>query len=196
MLGIGLGIGGLLLTQYIRGPKQTVSVVGQGVVEALADQAIVNVQITNTSWNQQTAQDATKKDTLDLKTTLLKLGVPTSQINENSYDGSPEAPMPLSIDSSMAPTKIYPRPSGTSSEFTSYTDLNITLTNIAGIDKIFTAINAQRHAQITYTDYSLKSTVKYEDGAREKALQNARAQVESIAKINKLHVGKLVPPKS
>jgi uncharacterized protein YggE len=187
LAGALIGVACLLLVQYIKGPKQTVSVVGTGVVEATADQANLNIQISNTSLSLQAAQEATKKDVLELKSALQKLNIPPSQITENSYENAPPMPYELTVDS-IAPS----RPLVTQGESTAYTDLNLTLTSISGIEKVFAAVNSQKHAKLAFTNYSLVSAAKYQDGAREKALKNARAQVESIAKINKLHVGKLV----
>ena len=53
-------------------------------------------------------------------------------------------------------------------------------------------INANPNTSITNTYYSLNNWKAWETKAKEEALRDARAQVETIAKINHLRVGKLM----
>ena len=188
MLGLALGIGGVIGFQFVKGPKQTVSVTGDATVEALADQASVSIHIENTAWNMTTAQDATKKAVSDVKGALLSLGIPESQIQENSYDSTPVQPVAISVNNSLS----IPQPITGGSGYSSSADLNITLTSLMGIEKVLTVVDVNKSAKIGYTTYFLKGETKFKNQAREKALQNARDQVDAIAKINKLSVGKLV----
>lgn len=194
ILGIIIGVGGTLLVQHIRGPKQTVTVTGQGVVEAPADQADINVTIQTTSWSQDQAQKDNKEEVQDLRDKLISLGIPESRIIQSSYNA---IPLPMMVPDQAVPPGIIngnmplPLPGG-SKDLNVSTSLSITLDNLQGIDRIFTAINASPDAKITNSYYSLKSTAPYEAQAREKALQDTRNQVESIARINNLHVGKLL----
>jgi uncharacterized protein YggE len=194
LIGVILGVGGTLLVQYIKGPKQVVNVTGQGVVEAQADQATITITVQNTSWSQQQAEKDNKQETQDLKDALMKLGIPESRITVSNYASMPmipdqTIPAPI-IDKNTAPVQL-PLVGGINN-FSASTNLTIVLDTLKGVDNIFTTVNLSPHAKITSTNYSLKSTTPYEAQAREKALQDARNQAESIAKINNLHVGKLL----
>ncbi len=209
--GILVGVGATLLTQYFKGPKQIVNVTGQGVIEALADQASINIEIQSSSWSQDQAEKDNKQEVQDLKDKLIGLGIPESRITQSSYSTTP-LPMTVQPDqtnsplSMMAPAgQVIPPsedinrntvpviiPPVSTKNPTVVTTLSITLDSIAGIDKIFSVINSSPDAKITSTNYSLKNSSTYETQAREKALQDARNQVESIARINNLHVGKLL----
>ena len=63
---------------------------------------------------------------------------------------------------------------------------------LAAISDIFDLVSKNTNAQITNTYYSLKNRKTYESKAKEEAVKDARVQVESVAKINHLRVGKLV----
>lgn len=183
LAGLIFGIVATLLFQRFSGPKQVVNVSGQGLVEATADKADINVSIQNTSTNQNQAEKDNKKEVQDLKSKLMKLGIPESRITVSNYNILP-------YSQSLAPGQ--PSPLFEVNSFTATSNLNITLDTLSGIDKIYALVNQSPNAKIGYTNYSLKSTVPYEAKAREKALQDVRNQVETIAKVNKLRVGKLV----
>lgn len=195
VIGIIAGITGTLLAQKFTGPKQTVNITGQGVVEAPADQATISLTVQNSSWSQDQAEKDNKQEVQDLKDRLISLGIPQSRITESSYS---TMPIPMMIPGQPVPPtaineNIFPVPpiSGNKNP-TAVTSLSITLDALAGIDKLFAVINTSPHAKITSTNYSLTTSATYEAKAREKAIQDARSQVEAIAKINNLHVGKLV----
>lgn len=210
IVGILVGVGTTLSIQYFKGPKQIVNVTGQGVVEASADQASINIEIQSSSWSQDQAVKDNKQEVQDLKDKLIGLGIPESRISQSSYS-TPPLPMTVQPDQinsplpMMAPGQTIPPtedmnrntvpviiPPVSTKNPTVSTALSITLDSIAGIDKIFAVINSSPDAKITSTNYSLKNSSIYETQAREKALQDARNQVESIARINNLHVGKLL----
>lgn len=192
VIGIVVGIGGTLFTQYLRGPKQTVNIMGEGNMEVNADQVSLTATITNTSWSQSQAEVDNKKDAQELKDKLIALGIPESRITISSdwrMGFSDMMPVPQ-IYPPLPPLsgnglKINNNQSATS-------NLNITLDTIKEIDKVFTAINEVPTAKINGTNYSLKNPSSYQSQVRQKALEDARKQVEVIANINHLHVGKLL----
>lgn len=189
-----LGVGGTLLVQYIAGPKQNVNVTGQGIVEAQADQATITVNVSTSSWSQEQAEKDNKQEVQGLKDSLLKLGVPESRITISNNEFFPmmqDQPMPVSntAEQGMMGVKM---PINNQDTFYANTSLTLILDSLKGIDSILASIKDSPHAKVTSTNYSLKSTAPYQSQAREKALQDARNQAEAIAKINKLHVGKLL----
>lgn len=186
--GIAIGIGATLGVQYFKGPKQTVNITGQGVIEAPADQATISVTVTNSSWSQDQAEKDNSKDVSILRDKLLALGIPESRITLST--GPQIVPM---IEGQTIPAPPIPIKSpivGGSNNAS--TTMSIILDTISGIDKVYAAIGNSPNAKLTNTNYSLKSTAAYEEQARQKALEDVRKQVESIAKINHLHVGRLV----
>lgn len=73
VIGAVIGIGTVETIESFKAPKQTVSVVGTGEVDATTDQATISVQVTN------------KKDGQTLKDSLIKFGIPESRITQSSY---------------------------------------------------------------------------------------------------------------
>jgi len=192
LIGAGIGVAGIKLIQRYQAPKQTVSVVGTGEVNAVTDQVTIDVQIKTISTTYEKAQQENKKDVEKLKSDLTKLGIPESRITVSNYS-QPIFRTSPSVDLMIAPEgKTMPnfRPPDTSPSVT--TSLTLVLDPIKDVEKIFEVISKNSKAQITNTYYSLKNRKTWETKAKEDALQDARTQVESIAKINRLRVGKLL----
>lgn len=72
------------------------------------------------------------------------------------------------------------------------TDLTLILDPIKNIEKVYEVVSQNKNSQITSSYYSLKNIKVWETKAKEEALKDTRNQVESIAKINHLKVGKLL----
>lgn len=196
VIGVGIGIVGTKLVQRYQAPKQIVSVVGTGEIDATTDQATISIQIKSTSTTYEKAQEINKKDVQKLKSDLTKLGIPESRITTTSY--SPpiiQNEPPSSVDyieggvsrEEMMP--VYRRPD-TSPTVT--TNLALILDPIKNIEKVYDIVSKNTNAQLTNTYYSLKNRKTWETKAKEEALKDARSQVESIAKINRLRVRKLL----
>ena len=187
-IGVGIGIAGTKLAQRYQAPKQTVSVVGTGEIDATTDQATISIQINSTSTTYEKAQEKNKKDVDSLKLELTKLGIPESRITTSSYS----SPI-IQNESGGVPggemMPVYKKPN-TSPTVT--TDLTLILDPIKNIEKVYDVVSKNTSAQITNTYYSLKNRKTWESKAKEEALKDARDQVESIAKINRLRVRKLL----
>lgn len=195
IIGILIGTGGTLLFQKIWGPKQTVNITGQGVVEAPTDQALITFTVTNRSWSQDQAQKDNQKEVQKIKSQLLELGIPDSRISVSSDAIVPSAILPLRpvpLPDIQKPELQY-QPSGTGvvDSLTASTSLTVTLDPINRIESVLAVINGNSNAKLVSTSYTLKNSAPFEAEARQKALTDARKQVETIASINKLHVGKL-----
>ncbi|MCL4364627.1 SIMPL domain-containing protein [Patescibacteria group bacterium] len=171
-LGIAIGIGLMKLQEQYKAPKQTVTITGNGQVEATTDQATISIQATN--------KDAAQK----LKSALLSLGIPESRITQTSYN-------PPVYDSSSAGPEVmmYPRPWPTAVPSINFV---VVIDSLKNIEKVFSTINSVANTQITNTYYSVSNEKTWQNKAKEAALEDARRQVESIAKINNLKVGKLL----
>lgn len=168
--GAAVGIYGLLTYQNFKAPKQTVTVTGTGEIDATTDQATISIQITN------------NKDAQNLKTALIALGIPESRITQSNYGGGPIYQGGVNSPNMM----MYPRPTTSGISFT------VILDSLKNIEKVFAVINSNPNTTITSTYYSLNNRKSWEAKAKETALKDARTQVESVAKINHLTVGKLV----
>lgn len=176
-VGVGIGIAGTKLAQRYQAPKQTVSVVGIGEIDATTDQATISIQIKSTSTTYEKAQEKNKKDVDNLKLELTKLGIPESRITTSSYS-------PPIIQNEFPSSEDYIE--GVT------TNLTLILDPIKNIEKVYDVVSKNTSAQITNTYYSLKNRKTWESKAKEEALKDARDQVESIAKINRLRVRKLL----
>lgn len=192
LIGAGIGIAGTKLIQRYQAPKQTVSIIGSGEIDAMTDQATIIIQIKTNSMPYEKAQEENKKDVEKLKSELTKLGIPESRITTSSYS-QPIFRTSPSVDIMIAPEgKMMPdyRPPDTTPSVT--TNLTLVLDPIKDVEKVFEVISKNSNAQVTNTYYSLKNRKTWESKAKEDALKDARSQVESIAKINRLRVGKLL----
>ncbi|MEK7597721.1 MAG: SIMPL domain-containing protein [Patescibacteria group bacterium] len=189
-IGVGIGIAGTKLVQRYQAPKQTVSVVGTGEMDATTDQATITIQIKSTSTTYEKAQEENKKDVDKLKLELTKLGIPESRITQSSF--SPPIYMPGRPEIQFEP-KIGQMPEIIrDNNLTVTTNLTIVLDPIKNVEKVYDVVSKNTSAQITNTYYSLKNRKTWESKAKEEALKDARDQVESIAKINRLRVRKLL----
>ena len=186
----GLGILTSYVYQRMTGPKQTVSVSGQGEIDAPVDQATIGVQIKNTSDSYSASLEENRKNVKDLKVALKKLGINESRITQSSYSPPyrllPEEP---GFDNSDMSVRKAPNQNGGT---TVSTNVEVNLDSLKNIEKVFRVIDENPNTKITNTHYSLRNQKSWEKKAREEALKDVREQVESIAKINKLKVGKLV----
>jgi len=192
VIGVGIGVGTTKLIQRYQEPKQTVSVVGTGEVDATTDQANITIQIKTVSTTYEKAQLENKTDVDNLKSELTKLGIPESRITVSSYSQPILSGLEPEFNTIEYPElKMMPRPPVNNSP-TVTTDLNLVINPIKNIEKIFDLVSKNTNAQITNTYYSLKNRKTYESKAKEEAVKDARVQVESVAKINHLRVGKLV----
>ncbi len=192
LIGAGIGVTGVKLIQRYQAPKQTVSVVGSGEMDAVTDQVNIGIQIKTVSTTYEKAQEENKKDVEKLKSELTKLGIPESRITTSSYS-QPIFRTSPSVDLMIAPegrTMPNYKPDTTPPSVT--TNLTLVLDPIKAVEKVFEVILKNSNAQITNTYYSLKNRKSWESKAKEDALKDARSQVESIAKINRLRVGKLL----
>ena len=187
-IGTGLGVGGVKLIDRYQTPKQTASVVGTGEMDAATDQATVDIQIKTTSSTFEKAQEENKKDVEKLKSDLTKLGIPESRITTSSYS-SPnlfnESPSIDYMEGKMMPIRPNTTPTVT-------TNLTVVLDPIKNIEKVYDTVSKNTNAQVVNSYYSLKNRKTWEAKAKEEALKDARSQIESIAKINHLRVGRLL----
>ena len=185
ILGAVIGITGFKLVENFKAPKQTVSVIGTGEIDATTDQATITIQLKNVSTTYEKAQEENKTDVEKLKSDLVKLGIPESRITISSY--SPPVFLNAQPETEF---KMMIRPQNTSPTVT--TDLTLILDPIKNVEKVYDVVSQNKNSQITSSYYSLKNMKTWETKAREEALKDTRNQVESIAKINRLKVGKLL----
>jgi uncharacterized protein YggE len=185
--GAVIGITGIKLVENFQDPKQTVSVVGTGEIDATTDEATITIQTKNTSTTYEKALEENKKDVEKLKSELVKLGIPESRITISSYsrDIQSEPSYLGQSEGKMMPVRPNIIPTVT-------TDLTLILDPIKNIEKIYDVVSKNASSQIVSSYYSLKNRKTWESKAKEEALKDTRNQIESIAKINHLRVGKLL----
>jgi len=191
-LGVGIGVSGDKLIQRYQAPKQTVSVVGTGEIDATTDQATISIQIKSTSTTYEKAQEENKKDVEKLKSDLTKIGIPESRITVSSYSPPIIRNLP-SVDYMGSPEGGVMMPNYKNNTTPTVTStITLILDPIKNIEKVYDVVSKNTSAQITNTYYSLKNRKTWESKAKEEALKDARNQIESAAKINHLRVGKLL----
>lgn len=189
---ISLGVFGTLTYQRFTGPKQTVTISGSGEIEAPVNQATINILVRNTAATYALALEANQKDVASLKNSLIELGIPESRITQSSFQppyyryGQDEQAVESQSMEMMRPI-IVP-----DNKYTVTANLTVILDSIKNIENVYQIINDNPNTQINNTDYSLTNQKEWETKAKEEALKDARSQAESIAKINKLRVGRLV----
>ena len=137
VIGVGIGVGTTKLIQRYQEPKQTVSVVGTGEVDATTDQANITIQIKTVSTTYEKAQLENKTDVDNLKSELTKLGIPESRITVSSYSQPILSGLEPEFNTIEYPElKMMPRPPVNNSP-TVTTDLNLVINPIKNIEKIF-----------------------------------------------------------
>lgn len=188
-----LGVFGTLTYQRFIGPKQTVTVTGSGEIDAPVNQATITVVVENTASSNALALVANQKDVATLKNALMNLGIPESRITQSSFQPPIFRYMPENGAVEGSDPKEMMRPDVILDDaLTITTNLTIILDSLKRIDDVYKTINNNPNTQITNTNYSLANQKDWETKAKEIALKDARNQAESIAKINRLKVGKLV----
>lgn len=190
ILGIVIGVAGVKITDRLIAP-QTASVIGFGEVDATTDQATISIEVKNTSTTQKKAQEENKKDSKQLKDALIKLGIPESRITQSSFTppfiyGTEESPAQFDQGMRRMP------PIDPNNNLTATTNFTVVLDSLKNIQNVYSVITANPNTRITDTYYSLNNRKNWESKAKEIALKDARSQIESIAKINHLRVGKLI----
>lgn len=204
---------GVLLTMALSpkekdGTKQTVTITGVGTMEVPADQAIIYASISVAQNSEKEAYDLLAKTNASLKKKLLAIGLKESQFTIGSSYVSPpykEAalPQPIGItldasDTKMAPPPVLGARIPSNAYTTSYVgsntfDVTLSKDQLALADKVMEAYNDTDYANASGPPtYSIKNYSGYTSQVREKALLDAKDQVEKIAKINNLRVAKVL----
>lgn len=191
-IGIGIGVTGTKLVERYQAPKQTVSVVGSGEIDAVTDQATIDIQIKTNSTTFEKAQEENKKDVEKLKSELTKLGIPESRITISSYSQPIIRNIFPSVDYMEVPEGKMMPPYNPNTTPAVTTNITLILDPIKNIEKVYDVVSKNSNAQITNSYYSLKNRKTWESKAKEEALKDARNQIEVAAKINHLKVGKLL----
>lgn len=193
LVGVVIGFGVFKINDNIKSPKQTVTIAGTGEVEAITDQVNITIEVKTISTTYEQAQTENKKSVDSLKSDLKKLGIPESRITTSSYS-QPVYDVGLQPEFNTIEypaLKMIPRPSINANPSV-ITNFNLIIDPIKDVEKIYDLVSKSTSAQITSTYYSLKDQKTWETKAKEEAVKDARAQVETVAKINRLRVGKLV----
>lgn len=197
--------------------KQTVTITGTGTIDIPADQALIYARINIAANTEKLASDGVKKTTETLKKALLAMGLSEAELTigypyiappvGNTKPSIPNPPplppmyydqtFPAIETKSSSPTVL-----GISTPSDAYLDSYIGSNNIditipknkfSLAEKIIKLINDTPDAVSDGKPfYQIKNVSPYINQAREKALLDAKEQVEKIASINKLKVKKVL----
>lgn len=190
--------------------KQTVTVTGTGTIDVPADQAIVYGRINVAANTEKQALEQVTTTTATLKKTILALGISEAELNM----GTPYVSPPLGETKPMtpitlpAPVSLQDTPSqspkvlGINLPSTAYQNSYVGSTNIditvpknkfSLAEKVVKLINDTPNAASDGKPfYQIKNVTPYINQAREKALIDAKEQVDKIASINKLQIKKVL----
>ncbi len=154
------------------------SVVGEGKVEATPDVAFINTGISVSSANTaQDAQNQMNKVNNAIIDSLKRLGIEKEHIQTSDYSVYP----------------IYDYESG-GNEITGYTGnatVRIKTNDIEQVSDIIQAATEAGANQINGTSFSVEDPAKYREEARQKAIDNAKEQAQSLANELGIKLGKV-----
>jgi uncharacterized protein YggE len=153
------------------------SVVGEGKVDVVPDNASVNVGI-NVDNKKSTAEvqqmlDKTHNNIVDA---MLKLGIKKEDITTQNYSISPAYEF---VDNQN-------KPNG----FTGSASLSIKLKKIELVSQVVQAATAAGATDIQGTSFSVENPDAYREEARNKAIQNAKEQAQKLATTSGIRLGK------
>jgi uncharacterized protein len=173
--------------------SRSITVVGQGEVKAKPDIATVNLGVEVTA---PTVSEAMTEANAHMKTILAAMkslgiadkDVQTSNFSINFERSNPNVPL-ASETTSGAKTEGAQTPAGF------YRVNNMIQVTIRDLDKVGDVLDAAVEAganNVWGVSFGLDDTDALEVQAREKAVQDARARAESLAKLNNVTVGDVV----
>jgi len=195
--------------------KQTVTIIGTGTVDIPADQVSLYGRISVAANTEKFASDELQKTIDSLKKKILAMGVSEAELNISyPYISAPldnikpiTSILPAIPDDRIyleeySPTTKSSKVLGISTPTNAYLNSYVGSSSIdillgkdkfALSDKLIKLINDTPNAASEGKPYyQIKTTTPYINEAREKALIDAKEQVDKIASINKLHVKKVV----
>lgn len=188
--------------------KQTVTITGTGTIDIPADQAVVYGRINTVASTEKQALAEVIKTTEIIKKGLLALGVSEAEMNIGTPYVSPPAgdvkPMlpDVPVIYNKEAVSTGERVLGISMPSTAYQnsyvganniDITLSKNKFALAEKVAKFINDTENAASDGKPfYQIKTVSPYLSQAREKALLDAKEQVDNIAKINKLQVKKVI----
>lgn len=211
--GILLGSWGILNNRSSQSQKekQTATVIGTGTVKAPPDEATITFSVRTEASTKEEAQNSNKNQVTSLKNNLMAKGIPQDAMSDYMTTYPPVVstritPIPIPV-----PAKTQTEDSSSFSydydyNYDYYYSSNrnyylvtttITITLKEGLLERAEALakeisdysSIKLNPRLTYM---LKNPTKYKDKAREEAIKDARNQIESIAKVNKMKVTKLI----
>jgi uncharacterized protein len=171
-------------------PSRSITVVGQGEVKAKPDIATVNLGVEVTA---PTVSEAMTQANAQMKTILAAMkslgiadkDVQTSNFSINFERTNPTAPLASEMTSG-AKTEGPQTPAGF------YRVNNMIQVTIRDLDKVGDVLDAAVEAganNVWGVSFGLDDTDALEVQAREKAVADARARAESLAKLNNVSIG-------
>ena len=156
------------------------SVIGEGKVEAIPDQATIEVGITvNNAETAKAAQQEIARINNKIIKSVQKLGIPKANIKTTNY--------------SVNPNYVYYE--NQPEEITGYNgtaSLSIKTKDISLAPKLVVAATEAGANEIRGVRYEVDKPEKYRELARNKAIDNAKEQAEKLAKDLGFKIGKVV----
>jgi uncharacterized protein YggE len=156
------------------------TVVGEGKVEVVPDQASLDagILVANATTVEEAQQEITEKNNAIIAA-LEKLGVEAKDIKTSNY--------------SVNPNQDYnPGVGGRITGYTGNVTVTITIRDTQKVPEISQAVTTAGANQIYNVQYTVNSPEKFREEARNKAIENAKAQAEELADSLGIRLGKVV----
>lgn len=156
----------------------TFDVTGEGKISVLPDLAYVNVGIRTQAPNVKTAQDQINSVINKVSQALKALDIDSKDIQTTNYSINPD------YDYSASSQRIK--------GYTATTTLEVKIRDINKINSIIDAATANGANEVSGISFEVDDKHKYENEAREVAVNDAKKKAEQTAKISGFKLGRII----
>lgn len=154
------------------------SVVGEGKVDVIPDNASVNVGINvDNRPSTQEVQQMLDKVHNNIVDAMLKLGIKKEDITTQNY--------------SITPAYQYVDNQNKPNGFTGSASISIKVRKIEQVSQVVQDATTAGATEVQGTDFSVENPDRYREEARNKAIQNAKEQAQKLAITLGIHLGKI-----
>ncbi len=176
--------GGLVAQASEPAPGRSITVVGQGQASGTPDIAHINIGVDTTGASAQEAMNANKQQMTALLEKLGALGLADKDIqtsNYSIYTEQQQSPLPMEGQLAGGEKMVYHVSN----------QVNVTVRDTSKLGDVLDQAVGAGANNIYGVYFEVSDTSKLEATAREKAIADAKARAESLAKLSGVAVGEV-----
>ena len=166
--------------------ETTITVIGEGSVQAEADMAIIRTTIQTTSKDSVENTKSLVEKLQILKNELKKLNVIEENIKSSNTQTIPKYQTPTTENGSI--NNLNPE---NITEYTTTQEITIEVNDIQQVSSVITTLNELKTISMN-VQFDIKNTDQFENQARELALKNAHIKADKLSKSLNLKLGEIL----